>query len=123
MIQDYFQKVEQRLSESEIIADKRVDYSEFSEDEGMLRGRLLFIDGSVLEFMEYLSKEERLKYRFHLMDEDGKMVFRYDNAPHHNVSTFPHHKHLPGSVVESESKGIIPVLDEAERMMATRQDI
>ena len=89
----------------------------------MLRGRLLFIDGSVLEFVKYLSKEERLKYRFHLMDEDGKMVFRYDNAPHHNVSTFPHHKHLPGSVVESESKGIIPVLDEAERMMATRQDI
>ncbi len=89
----------------------------------MLRGRLLFIDGSVLEFVKYLSKEERLKYRFHLMDEDGKMVFRYDNAPQHNVSTFPHHKHLPGSVVESESKGIIPVLDEAERMMATRQDI
>ena len=87
----------------------------------MVRGRLLFIDGYVLEFVEYLSEEERLKYRFHLMDKDAKMVFRYDNAPHHDVSTFPHHKHLPGTVVESESKGIIPVLDEIERMMATRQ--
>ena len=39
---------------------------------------------------------------------------RYDNAPHHEVSTFPHHKHLPGSVKGSKEKGIIEVLKEVE---------
>ena len=81
----------------------------------MLRGRLLFIDGSMLEFMEYLQEENRLKYRFHLMDKESNMVFRYDNAPHHkDVSSFPHHKHLPCNVAESDDKGIMDVLDEIE---------
>ena len=28
------------------------------------------------------------------MDENQQMIFRYDNAPHHHdIETFPHHKH------------------------------
>jgi hypothetical protein len=30
------------------------------------------------------------------MNKEGDLIFRYDNAPHHqklNLSTFPHHKH------------------------------
>ncbi|WP_461459310.1 toxin-antitoxin system TumE family protein [Methanothrix sp.] len=46
----------------------------------------------------------RLKYRFHLIDKNGEMVFRYDNAPHHDNSTFPHHKHHADCVVESEER-------------------
>ena len=78
------------------------------------------MDGSCLEFMEYLQEKNRLKYRFHLMDKEGNMVFRYDNAPHHkDVSSFPHHKHLPGNVAESEDKGIMDVLDEIEILMSS----
>jgi hypothetical protein len=40
----------------------------------MLRGRLLLVDGSVLEFMEYLQGEARLKFRFHLMSKQGKTI-------------------------------------------------
>ncbi len=115
MISEYFREVELRLKNTEIITDKSVDFREFSATEGMLRGRLLFVDGSMLEFMEYLQKEKRLKYRFHLMDKEGNMVFRYDNAPHHkDISSFPHHKHLPDNVAESNDKGIMDVLDEIE---------
>ncbi len=119
MIFGYFKEVELRLKNAEIIADKSVDLREFSATEGMLLGRLLFVDGSCLEFMEYLQEENRLKYRFHLMDKEGNMVFRYDNAPHHkDVSSFPHHKHLSGNVAESEDKGIMDVLDEIEILMS-----
>jgi len=83
----------------------------------MLRGRLLFIDGSVLEFMEYLQGEARLKYRFHLMNRQGEILFRYDNAPHHDLSTFPHHKHIPNGIVESKEKGILDILDEVEMLV------
>ena len=111
MISDYFREVELRLEGAEIITDKSIDLREFDALEGMLRGRLLFVDGSVLEFMEYLHGDRRLKYRFHLMDKQGEIVFRYDNAPHHDVSTFPHHKHLVDGVVESEEKGLLDILN------------
>ena len=117
MISDYFREVERRIEETKIIAERNIDYKEFGSDEGMIRGKLLFINGYVLEFVEYVSKEERPKYRFHLMDKDGKMIFRYDNAPHHEVSTFPHHKHLPEGVKESKEKRIIEVLKEVEMLM------
>ena len=119
MIAEYFQEVEFRLKNAEIIADKSIDLREFSATEGMLRGKLLFVDGSVLEFMEYLKEENRLKYRFHLMDMHGSMVLRYDNAPHHkDVSSFPHHKHLPSNVAESVDKSLMDVLDEIEILMS-----
>ena len=123
LICDYFDKVELRLKRSEIVADKSIDFREFSPQEGMLRGRLLLVDGSVLQFMEYLQNEMRLKYRFHLMDKHGKMIFRYDNAPHHNVSTFPHHKHLEDRIDESRAVGFLEVLDEVEKLMANAREL
>ncbi len=118
MISDYFKEVERRIEETKIIAERDIDYKEFGSDEGMIRGKLLFITGYVLEFMEYVCiGEERLKYRFHLMDKDGEMIFRYDNAPHHEISTFPHHKHLLEGIKESKEKGIIEVLKEVEMLM------
>ncbi len=117
MISDYFKEIDLRLSNSSIVADKVADFREFSSEEGMLRGRLLFIDGSVLEFMEYLQGEARLKYRFHLMNRQGEILFRYDNAPHHDLSTFPHHKHIPNGIVESKEKGILDILDEVEMLV------
>jgi hypothetical protein len=117
LISDYFREVERRLAETKIIAEQEIDYKEFGSEEGMIRGKLLFINGYVLEFMEYVNKEERPKYRFHLMDKDGKMIFRYDNALHHEVSTFPHHKHLPEGIKESKEKGIIEVLKEVELLL------
>ena len=124
MIAEYFQEVEFRLKIAKIITDKSIDLREFSATEGMLRGKLLFVDGSMLEFMEYLQEENRLKYRFHLMDNEGNMILRYDNAPHHkDISSFPHHKHLPSSVAESVDKGIMDVLDEIEILMSNAMDI
>lgn len=119
MISGYFRDFQLRLEDTKIIADKNIDLREFSATEGMLSGRLLFVDGSMLEFMEYLKEETRLKYRFHLINKEGDMVFRYDNAPHHrDISSFPHHKHLPGNVSESNEKGIMAVLDEIETLIS-----
>ena len=124
MISAYFQEFELRLEDAKIIADKNIDFREFSATEGMLSGRLLFVDGSMLEFMEYLKEENRLKYRFHLINKEGNMVFRYDNAPHHrDISSFPHHKHLPDNVSESNEKGIMDMLDEIETLISNAMAI
>lgn len=123
MISDYFKDIELRIRASEVVADKKIDLLEFSSSEGMIRGRLLLVDGSVLEFMEYLKGGSRLKYRFHLMDKAGEMIFRYDDAPHHHTSTFPHHKHAPDGIVGSAERGLLDILEEVETLLlAVEQD-
>jgi hypothetical protein len=118
LISDYFQLIEKKTSEMSIIADKSIEFREFDIDEGLLKGEIVFIDGSALEFLEYLNGNRKPKYRFHYMDDKGALVFRYDNAPHHQVSTFPHHKHLPTNIIASHPPGLIDVIDEIEKMVS-----
>ncbi|MDD1754201.1 MAG: DUF6516 family protein [Methanothrix sp.] len=117
MILDYFLKVEKKTSEMGIIAEKSIEFREFDIDEGFVKGRVLFIDGSVLELFEYIKGEDRIKYRFHYMDKKGALTFRYDNAPHHKNSTFPHHKHIPEKITESKSPELLDVFDEIEMLL------
>ncbi|MBN2543154.1 hypothetical protein JXI42_09850 [bacterium] len=117
MISRYFERVRKKIRDTAIVIDENIDYKEFSSDEGMIRGELLLINGYILEFMEYIEQGTSVKYRFHLMDEDRKMLFRYDNAPHHRVHTFPHHKHLPDKIEDSEKKNFISVLNEIENLI------
>ena len=47
------------------------------------------------------------------MNNDGALIFRYDNVPHHpGVATFPHHKHLQDTVVESDHMNLKQVVEE-----------
>ncbi len=79
------------------------------------------VDGYTLQFMELVNRKRdkitRPKYRFHFMDSADKMIFRYDNAPHHpKVTTYPHHKHIRGEEKPKPSKeiGLRDVLSEIE---------
>lgn len=109
------------MSNSKLIVDKTVDFKEFSSDEGMMKGRLLFIGGCVLTFMEYIQiGKGRPKYRFNLSDSKGNMIFRYDNAAHHReIPTSPHHKHISAEVKPSREMGLAEVLSEIENMILT----
>jgi hypothetical protein len=122
VVADYFKKIERLLGDSKLIVDKTVDFKEFSSDEGMVRGRLLFLGGYVLTFMEYIQiGKERSKYRFNLSDGKGSMIFRYDNAAHHKeISTFPHHKHVSTEIKPSKEIGLAEVLSEIESMILTK---
>ena len=58
--------------------------------------------------MKYEKQHQiRLKYRFHLIDKYGEMVFRYDNAPHLDIATFPHYKHLQSTIPNQKKKGLV----------------
>lgn len=54
MIAAYFESIERLLNDSALIVDKKLDFKEFSSEEGMVRGSLLFLGGYVLNFMEYI---------------------------------------------------------------------
>ncbi|WP_297073456.1 DUF6516 family protein [Thermococcus sp.] len=68
---------------------------DYKEGEGFyfLKIKAELIEGSVLYIREFVSEEE-YHYSFQ-WQKDGKLIVRWDNAPHHrDIETFPHHKHV-----------------------------
>ncbi|EAZ93584.1 toxin TumE [Crocosphaera chwakensis] len=115
LLSDYLNQIEQRIIflqntyveryQEEILTSKRVN----------LRIRLRLNQTHLLEINEaIIIKDNQVKfldYRYHFQDEENKLVFRYDSTPHFpNLSTFPHHKHLPNEVISSQKPDIIQVL-------------
>jgi Family of unknown function (DUF6516) len=49
---------------------------------GFIKGRIIFLDGSTLEFSEQLPVTRR-KYRLQYMDAQQDILARWDSAPHH----------------------------------------
>ncbi len=87
--------------------------------EGIIDRRLRFWNGSLFEFVEILAIRDlvliKTDYTYHYQDGEGRLIFRYDNAPHHpEVSTHPHHKHIanPKTQVESIESVLPPHLNE-----------
>lgn len=124
-VKEYCTEIQNILQKSAFIESADVEYDVKSENVGIVHGSLVMIDGSVLQFLELINikgdKIIRLKYRFHLIDANDEMFFRYDNAPHHaEISTYPHHKHVKGECVPKQSKevGLKDVLSEIEETIS-----
>ena len=66
----------------------------------LYRIRIQLRDGGLLDACERLTETkkdhvmDRTKYHFHWQDAQGRLIRRWDNAPHHpEIDTFPHHVH------------------------------
>jgi Family of unknown function (DUF6516) len=54
-----------------------------------------------------------LDYRYHFQDRQNNLIFRYDSTPHFpDLPSFPHHQHLPDTVIACEKPDIAKVLQE-----------
>jgi len=89
------------LKESEIVSDFTItEYKKFS-DGFYIKLIVRLFDKSILYVKEYNDSEKR-NYSYHWQDENGKLITRWDNAPHHKqIKTFPHHKHAGNTLEES----------------------
>ena len=77
-----------------IIKDFIIELLEREGNRRRLKARLIFIDGSTLRVKDYHFGDQR-KYAYHWTNVKGKLIIRWDNAPHWPwISTFPHHKHV-----------------------------
>ena len=114
MIHDYFSKLQKKLDGFRwVISEQSLNFDLVSEEMGIITGKLVFIDSSILEFMELVSKKEQ-EYRFHLMDKNKELIARWDSAPHHKeIKTFPYHMHTKKGVKESKKVNLIEILDIA----------
>ncbi|MEZ4705934.1 MAG: DUF6516 family protein [Caldilineaceae bacterium] len=119
-IEAYFNWVQQLIDEMPEVDLSDVTYSNQGEEIGYIRGDLIFSNDSALHFREYVDAEfepERLMYSYHYMDSAKTLIFRYDDANHHdklNLSSHPHHKHdgSEENVVASTAPTLADVLDE-----------
>lgn len=124
-IEDYFQKIKNAVEASPIVYLPGITYEKRGTYEGFIRGRIRFIDNSILfwrEFIDVEIKEDRLLYVYQYMECSKKLIFRYDNTGHHkklNLPTYPHHKHegTEDNVIPSEAVDLAKVLQEIELLV------
>ena len=118
LMRKFVEQFEKTVNSSPVVLSSHINKHYGPSGETLyLKGTLQFIDSSVLEFalfVDTVSHEINVnKYRFQYMAKDGRMFFRYDNAPHYpDIDSFPHHKHSPDNVIPSSMPDIKDLMNE-----------
>jgi len=116
-VREYFAFIQSGALAAPHVIETDLSFEEISESECYIRGKLTLGGGFELHVAEYVLADpefRRLKYRYHLQTAKGKLIARWDNAPHHpEVSTHPNHFHSAENKIRpSEAMDILRVLDE-----------
>jgi len=104
------------LNKSKIIHSfKELDFKQ-GQDFYFLKCFATLRDGTELHIREYISSTE-IAYAYHWQDAQGKLISRWDNAPHHpEIKTHPHHKLVP-EAKESKITDLEDVLNEIKKAL------
>ncbi|NEO51740.1 MAG: hypothetical protein F6K54_00725 [Okeania sp. SIO3B5] len=125
MIEAYFEEIHNLLESLIIVKSFNINFQKRDIDEGFIRGNIYFVNDSILHVREFISVQtirERKMYSYHYMDARNNLIFRYDDAEHHqelNLSTFPHHKHegSEDNIISSNTPTLAEVLQEIEEIL------
>ena len=102
MIERYMNDLDVLISASASIVDIDIIRRDIRdtglEKTALFRYRIKLIDESLIEITERILEERAglttTKYRYHWQTGSGKLIKRWDNAPHHpEIDTFPDHLH------------------------------
>jgi Family of unknown function (DUF6516) len=119
----YLERIEQAVLRCSNTYVERYTEEILTSERVNLRIRLRFESGHLLEINEAVAMIDNtlvpLDYRYHCQDNQNRLVFRYDSTPHFpELSSFPHHKHLPDQVIACEKPDLEQVLQEIIEMLA-----
>ena len=119
---DYLRQIRQAINAFAGAQVERYQEQLLTGTRANLRIRLRLPDNSFLEISEALAAEKEelswLSYRYHWQDPTGRLILRYDNAPHHQeIETYPHHKHVAETVVTSQRPSVPDLLKEIQRIL------
>ena len=120
LIEAYFVHLERTFASCLHVVQTTLTKEKRASHIGFVKGTIVFSQRIELFLMEFVRTQPRLiktKYRYHCQDANGKLLFRYDDAPHHRISTFPHHKHVRTgakgeTIVASSPPAIERLVDE-----------
>jgi hypothetical protein len=105
------------LSKSRIVSSYEVQ--DFRQGNGFyfLKVRAILHNNTLLYIRQYVSDEE-YSYSYHWQNENGLLIIRWDNAPHHKqIQTYPHHKHLGEEILASDEITLEYVLEYIETFL------
>ncbi len=107
------------LNESKIVHNYDIyDYKQGSNFYYM-KAIAILIDGTFLYIRKYYSEVE-YNYSYHWQKENGELIIRWDNSPHHkNIETYPHHKHIGNSVQLSKEITLKDVMQYISKKLVT----
>ncbi|MCI5148884.1 MAG: hypothetical protein D3916_05770 [Candidatus Electrothrix sp. MAN1_4] len=116
---EYIARIENRIQSCFLMFAYQLNIDKKAQDLAFITGQIDFIDGSTLDFKEFVEKGdngiEKYKYGYNYRKNSG-LLFRYDNAPDpgaRQLESFPHHKHTAdGRVIESHEAEFEEVLKE-----------
>lgn len=119
MIEEHYDSLEKVIVSNSLVILINFHRTYTSPETGYIKGEVVFIDSSSLIIFQHVRVEENkliiTDYRYQYMDIDNRLVFRYDNAPHHpEINTFPHHQHFPSEIKEASMPNIEDVLAEID---------
>lgn len=128
LIEDYLQSLLHTAAASPIVSASNISLDKRTPRSGLIRGDLFFTDGSRLYFRELVEVQDgivRLMYSYHYQDGRDRLIFRYDDTPHHpGLDGFPHHKHIASEarVEGSRPPELASVLGEIELIYPLNSD-
>lgn len=115
-IEEYVNRVVRFLKLHPMVKDVNVERRVVTGNRGYIRASVTFVNDSQLWMREFVDDRLRkIGYAYHYQSIDGKLLFRYDNAPHHaDAASFSHHKHVSNKPTpnSAEEKTVIDVVGE-----------
>lgn len=96
------QRILQLLIKNRIIQSYEIMDYRINEKMEYIKIKVFFNNLSELIIRESISDNGR-DYSYHWQKQNGDLILRWDNAPHHpKIVTFPHHKHAPDPQASDE---------------------
>ncbi len=87
MIDEHFESIEKVIRNGPLALLINLSRTYTSQETGYIKRNITFIDSSSLAIFQHVRVDRDTiaitDYRYHYMDENNKMIFRYDNATHH----------------------------------------
>jgi hypothetical protein len=116
-LKNYLATLQALIAETPFVNSTSIFYEERPPTAGLVKGTLVFADGSQLDFKEFIIAQPSLqiiKYAYNYRKEH-LFIFRYDNANDpaaRNLPTYPSHKHVPQGILEAQQPSLRQVLQE-----------
>jgi len=113
-------KILELLNKSRIVDSYEIQDFRQGSDFYYIKVRAGLHNKTFLYIRQYVSNDE-YSYSFHWQDENGLLIIRWDNAPHHKqIQTYPHHKHLGEKILASDEMTLEGVLEYINTFLEKR---
>lgn len=101
------------LTNHKLVIELRISKTLIDPRIELIKANATLTDGSILFVNEAVGENWR-EYSYH-WQKDGKMIRRWDNAPHHkDLVNFPHHEHNGKDILSGEDVNLSDVLNFIE---------